>query len=135
MADNELAKIVKDTLAPVFEKMRGRIAAAYLFGSSANGEAGPKSDIDIAVLLPTGEADVAFNLRLDLYADCSRALKRNDIDIVVMNRTRNLFLLDSVVRNGVVLFEADRELREEYEVKVMHDFIDIRDHRLKVMGV
>jgi predicted nucleotidyltransferase len=134
-AENALAMEIKETLAPVFEKMRPRIAVAYLFGSSATGDAGPKSDIDVAVLFHSGGIEADFETRLELYADCSRALKRNDVDIVVLNRARNLFLLDSVVRNGIVLFEGDPELREEYEVRVMHDFIDFREHRIRVMGV
>lgn len=131
---NPLVLEIKESLAPVFEKMRGRVAVAYLFGSSANGQAGPNSDIDLAVLLHTGGVDADFEVRLELYADCCRALKRNDIDVVVLNRTRNLFLLESVVREGKVLFEDDAELREEYEVRVMHDFIDFREHRMRVMG-
>jgi uncharacterized protein len=126
---------IKETLAPVFQKMRDRIAVAYLFGSSATGEAGPKSDIDLAVLLHDASGPSGFEVRLDLYADCSRALKRNDIDIVVMNTAKNLYLLNDVVRTGIVLFEQDSGLRQEFEVKIMHDFIDFRDHRKKILGV
>ena len=130
---NALAMEIRRTLAPVFEKMRGRIAVAYLFGSSATGEAGPNSDVDLAVLLKNGCPNAQFDLRLELYADCCRALKRNDVDVVVLNRTGNLFLLESVVRNGIVLFEEDAAFRAEYEVGVMHDFIDFKEHRKRVM--
>jgi uncharacterized protein len=133
--EDVLVDEVKKSLIPVFEKMSDRIAAAYLFGSSARGDAGPRSDIDLAVLLHDSARPLAQELRLDLYADCCRALKRNDIDIVVMNTTGNLFLLDDIVSNGVVLFQCDAGLREEFEVKVHHDFIDFRDHRKKVLGV
>ena len=126
---------IKAALAPVFEKMRGRIAAAYLFGSTASGQAGPLSDIDLAVLLTGGDFGASADIRLDLYADCCRALKRNDIDIVVLNKAKNLFLLDDVVHNGVLLFYSDTALREEFEVMVRHDFIEFREHRMKVMGV
>lgn len=126
---------IKEALAPVFEKMSDRIAAAYLFGSRAKGEAGPASDVDLAVLLHESAGNCGQELRLDLYADCCRALKRNDIDIVILNTTRNLFLLEEVVNRGVVLYQNDIGLREEFEVNVMHDFIEFRDHRKKVMGV
>ena len=126
---------IKETLAPVFAKVNLSIAVAYLFGSSAKGEAGPESDIDLAVLLRDPAGNAGLDLRLDLYADCCRALKRNDIDIVVLNTARNLFLLNDVVCSGVVLYEADAGFREEFEVKVRHDFIEFRDHRKKVMGV
>ena len=82
---------MKTTLAPVFERFAGKLTAAYLFGSVACGSAGPLSDIDLAVLLPTDDLGVCTDLRLELYADCCRVLKRNDIDIVLLNRTKNLF--------------------------------------------
>ena len=126
---------IKETLAPVFDKMHETVAVAYLFGSSAKGESGPRSDIDLAVLLRDSAASASLDVRLDLYADCCRALKRNDIDIVMLNTTRNLFLLGDIVQNGIVLYQDDVGLRQEYEVKIMHDFIEFRDHRKKVLGV
>jgi predicted nucleotidyltransferase len=126
---------IKNLLAPVFEKMSDRIAVAYLFGSAANGEDGPGSDIDLAVLLHDSAGNAGLEVRLDLYADCSRALKRNDIDVVVLNTARNLFLLNDVVRKGIVLYQCDSGLREEFEVKIVHDFIDFRDHRRRILGV
>ena len=126
---------IKGALTPVFEKMRDNLAAAYLFGSTSIGEAGPRSDIDLAVLLTCEDLGADFDIRLDLYADCCRALKRNDVDIVVLNRTKNLFLLNDVMRNGILLFDGDTGVREEFEVMVIHDFIEFREHRLRVMGV
>ena len=126
---------IKEMLAPVFDKMHEAVAVAYLFGSSAKGESGPRSDIDLAVLLRDSAASASLDVRLDLYADCCRALKRNDIDIVMLNTTRNLFLLEDIVQNGIVLYQDDVGLREEYEVKIMHDFIEFRDHRKKILGV
>jgi len=126
---------LKKLLAPIFEKMSDRIAVAYLFGSAANGEAGPGSDIDLAVLLHDPAGSAGFEVRLDLYADCSRVLKRNDIDVVVLNTARNLFLLNDVVQKGIVLYQCDSELREEFEVKIVHDFIDFRDGRKRKNGV
>ena len=129
----EVAAVIKAALEPVFQRNADKIVAAYLFGSSANGRVGPMSDIDIAVLL-TGQTVVAAgDIKIDLYLDCSRALKRNDIDIAVLNTTKNLFLLHDVVSNGVVLFDSDRQLREEFEVKAIHDFIDFKEHRTRVL--
>jgi predicted nucleotidyltransferase len=71
--------------------MSDRIAVAYLFGSTANGQAAPGSDIDLAVLLHGSAGDAGLEVRLDLYADCSRAMKRNNIDVVVLNTARISF--------------------------------------------
>ena len=126
---------IKETLVPIFERMRDRIAVAYLFSSHAKGEAGPRSDIDLAMLLHDSSRNAGLDVRLDLYLDCSRALKRNDIDVVVLNTAKNLFLMNDIVTAGIVLYQCDSGLRQEFEVKVGHDFIDFRDHRKKILGV
>jgi predicted nucleotidyltransferase len=127
-------QVIKSVLTPVFEKLRDKIVASYLFGSVATKEANAASDIDIAVLLYSKGLNFVSDVRLALYADCCRALKRNDVDIVLLNRTKNIFLLDEIVRNGVVLFEGDTGLREEFESRILHDAIEFKQHRLKVMG-
>jgi hypothetical protein len=40
-----------------------------------------------------------------------------------------------VVQTGEVLYECDSGLREEFELKIVHDFIDFRDHRKRALGV
>ncbi|KAF0220689.1 MAG: hypothetical protein FD174_1013 [Geobacteraceae bacterium] len=125
---------IKIILAPVFEKLRDKIAAAYLFGSVSRDETNPASDIDIAVLLYGKYPDPGDDVRFALYADCCRVLKRNDVDIVLLNKAKNLFLLDEIVRNGVVVFEGNAGLREEFESRTLHDSIEFKQHRLKVMG-
>jgi uncharacterized protein len=129
-----MADRIKKTLAPVFER-HNSISAAYLFGSNSNGQSGPMSDIDLAVLLTGWDHLAGADIRLELYADCCRVLQRNDVDIILLNKTRNLFLLAEVMSNGILLYDCDSGLREEFEVMVMHDFIDFREHRMKVMGI
>ena len=124
---------LKKALAPVFHSHKS-ISAVYLFGSCSNGQAGPMSDVDLAVLLAGWDYSASADIRLDLYADCCRVLQRNDVDIIVLNKTRNLFLLADVVSKGVLLFDNNPEFREEFEVKVMHDFIDFREHRIRIYG-
>lgn len=132
----ERVKAIEDALAPVFARMGDRILAAYLFGSTVSGRVGPLSDVDIAVLLAPGSGrDADGEIRFSLYADFCRVLKRNDVDVVVLNSVRNLFLKDEVVRHGVLLYDRDPEYRQEYEARVMHDLIDFREHRKRVMGV
>ncbi len=125
---------IKEILKPAFEKHGDKIVAVYIFGSVASNEAGPSSDIDIAVLFDGRYLDGSDDVRLELYADCCRVLKRNDIDIVVLNKAKNLFLLDEIVRNGVMLFEGNTELKEDFEGRILHNSIEFKQHRLQVMG-
>jgi uncharacterized protein len=125
---------IKKLLQLILEKYRNEIVSAYLFGTGAGGEMHPMSDIDIAVLL-SETAGPPSGLKLSLYADFCRVLKRNDIDVVVLNRASNLILLDQVIRHGVLLFDRDRDLREEFEQRVLHRAIDFKNQRFANMGI
>lgn len=131
-----LRESIRLALTPVFEKHKDKVFFAYLFGSSVSNETIPSSDIDIAVFLSTYSApDSAFDLKLDLYADFCRALKRNDVDVVVLNSAVNIILLDDIVRHGLVIFDRNPEKRELFELEVIHSALDFRGQRQAVMGV
>ena len=126
---------IKQLLLPVFERYRANVVFAYLFGSGARGEVSPLSDIDIAIYLAEENRSSFFDIKLSLHADVSRALKRNDVDLVVLNTIRNEMFTADVIRNGVVIFDRDTAVREDYEVKRLHESIDFKTHRLAVMGI
>ncbi len=126
---------IKQLLLPVFERYRANVVFAYLFGSVARGDVSPLSDIDIAIYLAEENHISFFDLKLSLHADVSRALKRTDIDLVVLNTVRNEMLTADIIRNGVVLFDRDTEVREDYEIKRLHESIDFKMHRFAVMGI
>lgn len=111
------------------------IIFAYLFGSSAQDASGPLSDIDIAVFLESSMQKTFLDTKLNLYADCSRALKRNDIDIVILNTAQNIILLDEITRTGTVLIDKDTDLRIGFEQKIMHQAIDFKTQRMAIMGI
>lgn len=96
--------IVKN-IQRVLEKYEREIIFAYLFGSTARAEGPSSGDIDIAVFLSGGEPEAHVETKLSLYADLCRTLKRNDVDLLILNTAVNLVLLDELVRTGVVLFE------------------------------
>ena len=66
---------IKRLLEPVFEK-HNEILSAYLFGSYAEGEATPLSDIDLAIFVKNPKSFSLSN-KLSVHADCCRILKRN----------------------------------------------------------
>jgi len=111
------------------------LAAAYLFGSAASDEATAGSDIDIALLLKPHAVSQQARLRFRLYAEFSRVLRRNDIDLVILNVSKNLILQDEIMRKGLLVYEADTDTREAYECRVLHMGIDFREQRRAVMGV
>jgi len=118
----------------VLAEKGGKVLFAYLFGSQARKDARyPARDVDIALFV-TGDADTR-EVRLDLYGAFSRSLGMDDIDIVVLNDTHNLMLLEEVIRQGIVLLDRDPDLREAFEVGVLHQAIDFRTQRVALMGM
>lgn len=134
-AEKTYANHLVNLLQPVFAQYGDILSAVYLFGSQATGEATEHSDLDLAVLLKPDAARDAASHRFTLFAECSRALKRNDIDLVILNTTKNLILQDDIIRTGIVLYSNDTDARIDYELKTQHLAIDFRFQRTMAMGV
>ncbi|MBI5328823.1 MAG: nucleotidyltransferase domain-containing protein [Deltaproteobacteria bacterium] len=126
---------IKESLRPVLKKYADRVVFAYLFGSAAKGETTPLSDIDIAVFINPKFKDTFFDIRLSLYSEICRALKTNNVDMVLLNTAGNLMLLGDIIRNGIVIYDSDQDAREEYEVNILHTSIDFKTQRFAVMGI
>ncbi len=126
--------MIRNAVLPVFEKYRDKIIFAYLFGSVAEAETSPLSDVDIAVFL-SGTKESFFDIKLSLYADFCRALKRSDVDVVILNTAANIILLDEIIRYGLVVYDSNTELREDFELKVLHQAIDFKGQRLAIIGI
>lgn len=119
----------------VLEKYQDQVIFSYLFGSAAKEELSPLSDIDIAVYFSQEYINNLFDLKLSLHADICRALARNDVNIVVLNTAENLMLLEEIIRNGIILFDREEWVREEYEVRILHQAIDFKTQRFAIMGI
>ena len=129
--NNQLVTI-KAQLQSIFTRFLDQIIFCYCFGSVATNSYSESSDIDLAFYVHPDVAD--FDFKLTLYADCSRALKRNDVDIIILNDLPNLILAESVVRHGILLYESNREQRLDYEMKTIHNVIDFRYQRKLAIG-
>ncbi len=126
---------LKRELSAVFAKYQQAIISAYLFGSTAKGVTSSSSDIDIALLLHNNDKTSGVALKFSLYADLCRTLKRNDIDLLLLNTSGNLILNDEIIRHGKVLFSTDDEAREVFELNVLHRSTDFKFQRHYAMGV
>lgn len=73
--------------------------------------------------------------KIALYVYRSRSLRRNDIDIIVLNTVRNLILADGVTRSGLVLVDWDRSFRRAYEVSIQHQAMDFFTQRRRLVGI
>ncbi|MCS6839178.1 MAG: nucleotidyltransferase domain-containing protein [Roseiflexus sp.] len=98
-----------------FLETQSDVAAAYLFGSLAQGRAAPGSDIDLAVLLRPLDATVSLERRLQLIEGVERCAERR-VDVVTLNDAP-LLVRREVLRHGRLLYERDRAVRVEFEVR------------------
>jgi predicted nucleotidyltransferase len=106
------------------DRLRSRISGlpairlAVLFGSTARGEAGPRSDVDLGILLDPDTRD----LRLHVGAELGRAAGR-EVDVVFLNEAPPLLRFE-ISRDGLLLFEKEDGLWTDFMARAMVDWWD-----------
>ena len=111
----------------VVRRLSGRleIEAAYIFGSVAAGRARKNSDIDIAVLVDRRVRPGRFlKYRLQLIADLGSALRRSDVDVVILNEAPPL-LAHRVLSQGKLVFERSASARVRFQVRTASLYLDL----------
>lgn len=98
------------------------VVAAWVFGSVARGEARPTSDLDVAVLLLEGGADVEEALRA-LSSELERFSPSGRVDIVVLGEQGSVFR-HRVLREGALVLDRDPETRQDYEARTIVEYLD-----------
>lgn len=104
------------------------IAAAYQFGSTIRGQAGPLSDLDIAIVVDEEHAPSPVNLlRLELLLahELQRHLNVREVDLITLNHQR-LFLQHTVLRTGRLIYEASPKYRIRFMQKVIQAYLDFQ---------
>ncbi len=109
---------MKNKIAQILQKA-DNVVFAYLFGSYAKGGEREESDVDIALFL----RDDSLDRELDLIQELQKNIDK-EIDMVVLNRTKNMYLIDAILHEGIVL--KDDPQRLEYEVHKEHEIIDYK---------
>jgi len=95
------------------------IVFGYLFGSYANGTYNNRSDVDIALYLN----DLSLDNRLQISYELSKLLKK-DVDLVVLNEVKNIYLLENIFNQSVVVKESDERI--DFELVKQHDILDYK---------
>lgn len=99
------------------------VLCAYLFGSVARGDAGPGSDVDIAVLtskdLGPGLLDPLTRLKMDL----EDALGQR-VDLVHLSQAPPE-LVHRVLRDGHLLLDKEPNGRISFEVQARNEYWDL----------
>jgi predicted nucleotidyltransferase len=98
------------------------IVFAYLFGSYVKGTQSESSDVDIALYLK----DSSLDSKLQTSYELSKLLKK-DVDLVVVNEVKNIYLLEDIIYNSIVL--KDSESRFDFELSRQHDILDFKEFK------
>lgn len=111
------------TLGELFAA-EGDVVAAYLFGSQARGQAGPLSDVDLAVWLdPSLDRDRRWRRQLDLTRLGTSTLRTNEVQVIVLNDAPPL-LAHRALRDGIVLADSDPFQRVRFETAAIIRYLD-----------
>jgi uncharacterized protein len=89
---------------------RPEVRLALLFGSRARGREGPGSDLDLAVSAKRLD-------RLTLIHRLSTGLGLT-VDVIDLDRA-GYFLLEALLRDGVVVYERDRHAAAEWRTRAI----------------
>jgi len=105
-------------LTPIFRRKK-RIAAVYLFGSTATGRDRRGSDLDLAIVT---KKKISSRERLRIEADLSNRL-RLDVDLVVFGQAAPL-LQHQILKYGRLICENDPVERVRQEVWARAEYLD-----------
>lgn len=102
------------------------VVLAYLFGSHAQGSAGGRSDVDIAVL--TESTDNKLRQLVDLKRILEEASgKAVDVTLVPVRDT-DPRLLNQVLKHGELLYAKDEPTRIDFETSARSKYLDMKPH-------
>ena len=110
-----MIKNIRNTLAK-----EANIKFAYLFGSMAENNITPLSDIDIAVYLDNRTN--YFKYRMRLLELLINRLKADNIDLVILNTAPPLLKYEVIKRNFVLKDDAVQRVLFEYTT--LKEFLD-----------
>lgn len=113
----------KEKLKSELEKNRD-ISAAILYGSFAKGFANDQSDIDVAILFKKVPDPIAlFSIKQEL----SDAMK-SDVDVISLNSASPIICMQAI-KSGIPLFINDKRAYDEFEMRLITDYADLKKLR------
>lgn len=118
---------IKNILNKYFQK-HTEVEVAYIFGSFARGKINPLSDIDIAIIIDReqiNEKAYRYGYKAGILADLIKLLKKNDIDLVILNEA-NALLKHRVLYFGKLIFVKNEKKRIAFQTDTIDKYNDFK---------
>lgn len=116
------AEIIAATRAEL-AKHADELTAAYVFGSTARGTLRKNSDLDLGLLCRAEPLLSLQGMGFDLAHELELVLRR-PVDVVVLNRAAP-DLVHRILRDGLIVLDADRPARLAFEVYARSQYLDL----------
>ncbi|MFT7412416.1 MAG: putative nucleotidyltransferase [Paraglaciecola sp.] len=126
MAVRSQEKLINDIRSLVLEHCQS-IKLIYLFGSHANNQSNPQSDIDIAIL---GASKFDPVTRWQWQSELAIALK-NDVDLVDL-LSASTVIQNQVIHHGMCIYDA-ANYAALFEMQVMSMYQHLNDERADIL--
>lgn len=108
------------------------VAAVYLHGSYARGQATPLSDLDIAVVLDEPmDPQEQFNLELRMASVIGNALNMDSTEVRVLNDAPLMFQ-GQALTDGKLLYCGNDEARVDFETRVLSEYLEFLPEHQKM---
>ena len=116
---------ITEKLRKFFES-RQEVQFAVLFGSLAKGTPSILSDVDVAVMVAPQFRDTSpYGYQAGLTADLMGELKRNDVDVIILNKAP-ILLKYQILRYGKFIHIRDKQARIQFQIDTINQYEDFK---------
>jgi predicted nucleotidyltransferase len=110
------------------------VIAAYLFGSAAQGQLGPLSDLDLALLI---ESSTPRSKKLSLICNVGsdiQELHHREGDVKILNSIENLPFLYEILSTGTLIFERSPDLHRAFVAQSILRYLDFKSFHDRMLA-
>lgn len=130
---NQAHTLDQAKLCDIITKHYPATQAIYLFGSHANGEAWPSSDLDLAILLPHAESRRECWPAMSECATELAMMVHTEVDLVNL-RAVGTILQKEIIHHSQRIFATDAMAADLFEIQVVKNYQKLKEERADILA-